>query len=133
MWEYRLVPVLGYPSACERPCHREGGGVGRRARPHNGGLLREKIIIDTALGGGSLPCRGQSKDPLSRLRREAAYAGSLLGALPPRPRLPPTGCVRRSHESPVSGHSKGPVKNVAANRQRTRHSRQKAHQYRQLG
>jgi len=24
--EYRLVPAVGYPSACERPCHREKGG-----------------------------------------------------------------------------------------------------------
>ena len=25
LWEYRLVPAVGYPSACERPCHREKG------------------------------------------------------------------------------------------------------------
>jgi len=41
VWEYRLVPAVGYPSACERPCHRAKGRVGRRSRPHNGGLLRE--------------------------------------------------------------------------------------------
>jgi len=60
VWEYRLVPVVGYPSACERPGHQERGVVGKRARPHNGGVLRETLTIDTPFGGGSLPCRGQS-------------------------------------------------------------------------